>query len=316
MAEAAPEGKYDPARGWVELPGHVGYRFSSDRARGGASFVSFLNDAGVAFVDGDIGRMTVDALRFDTFFLANAITPSLHLRWERRRSAAQHRFMFLFFARGRGEIVSEGPVRAASEGGLYIIFPSGSPVDLIATHSVDVLLFTFDESTVLPISLTSDTVQDVSLSSSVLRASYASLRTLTRGATEIDPQMSSVVRGLVQQMARALSASITRPHRDHFIIGSEMIVREHVDPALTPDRIAVRLGVSRSTLDRSFGARGSSVAREIRRARARTALEAIDEEPGLSPEAVARRSGFASVASLRRSFVDALGVTLAEKRRR
>src|SRR5262249_19038006 len=89
-----------------------------------------------------------------------------------------------------------------------------------------------------------------------------------------------------------------------------MIATESDDATLAPSRIANRLGVSLRTLHRAYeGTPG--VAHELRRHRVdRAAVRLL--QPGLSylPIAeIAARSGFASLPTFNRAFVEVYGVS-------
>ena len=114
------------------------------------------------------------------------------------------------------------------------------------------------------------------------------LHLMSRGLIQLphDPQTSEVAGVSVAGRARTLIAAA------------------HTSPSTNPTTIADALGVPLRTLQRAFAAQGSSVARELRAARGRTAhaLLTAGSTAGHSVSRVARSSGFGSTASMRRAL--------------
>jgi len=128
------------------------------------------------------------------------------------------------------------------------------------------------------------------------------------GGGHLDPRVIDVLhmmsRSIIQLPAEVPTlgrGAVTRIQRARALI-AEM----HLDPATTPETIACALGIPLRTLQRDFSAKGSSIARELRRARARTAnalLASPASERGSAARS-ARDAGFRSVASMRRALVE------------
>jgi AraC-like DNA-binding protein len=83
-----------------------------------------------------------------------------------------------------------------------------------------------------------------------------------------------------------------------------LIAEMHLDPSTTPDSIATALGVPLRTLQRAFSRADSSIALELRRARASTAAALLSSPSAHRYTAArsARDAGFGSVASMRRAL--------------
>lgn len=96
-----------------------------------------------------------------------------------------------------------------------------------------------------------------------------------------------------------------------------MIAAAHTSAATTPATIADALGVPLRTLQRAFAAEGTSVARELRLARVRTAHDLVTggSTAGNGAARIARNSGFGSTASMRRALREFTEAALDDERR-
>lgn len=85
-----------------------------------------------------------------------------------------------------------------------------------------------------------------------------------------------------------------------------LIAGTHMYRSTTPATVADALGVPLRTVQRAFAADGTSLARELRSARARTARALIDGHPSTAGTSTrtAEHSGFGSVASMRRALLE------------
>ena len=83
-----------------------------------------------------------------------------------------------------------------------------------------------------------------------------------------------------------------------------LIAALHTDPELTPAGVADALGIPLRTVQRTLSAEGTSIANELRVARARTARSLQDSDAGRASgiARVARDAGFGSVSSMRRAL--------------
>lgn len=96
-----------------------------------------------------------------------------------------------------------------------------------------------------------------------------------------------------------------------------VIAATHTSAATTPATIADSLGVPLRTLQRAFAAEGTSVARELRRARVRTAHDLLTggSTAGNGAARIARNAGFGSTASMRRALREFPATTLEDEMR-
>lgn len=95
------------------------------------------------------------------------------------------------------------------------------------------------------------------------------------------------------------------------------IAATHTSPATTPATIADTLGVPLRTLQRAFAAEGTTVARELRLARAGTAHDLLTGvSTGVNGAAhIARTAGFGSTASMRRALREFTATTPRDETR-
>jgi len=114
------------------------------------------------------------------------------------------------------------------------------------------------------------------------------LHMMSRSIIQLPADVETLPPGAVTPLARARA----------------LIVEMHLDPATTPAGLAQALGIPLRTLQRVFADAGSSIAYELRRARAGTAaaLLASPSTRGQSATRTARDAGFGSVASMRRAL--------------
>lgn len=80
-----------------------------------------------------------------------------------------------------------------------------------------------------------------------------------------------------------------------------LVAALHTDPTLTPAGVADTLGTPLRTIQRTLSAEGTSVANELRVARARTARSLQESDAGRA-SGIARAAGFGSVSSMRRAL--------------
>lgn len=121
---------------------------------------------------------------------------------------------------------------------------------------------------------------------------------------------SSAIEQLAMEMAGAVLLDRTGPEwaqgTPHDVLRDRalgLISQECADPGLTPARIAAGVHASLRQLQAVFAESGTSIALELRRARARAAHTLLSDSrfDALSVEQVAEKSGFATSMSLRRA---------------
>lgn len=302
--------------GWHWLVGHRRYHHWPT-ANSGPWIMTFLTGAGLRVMRGDPRSLEMKAIRFNNFLIAHLRTPPLHVRWTRDRTPAQSRYMLLFV--NHGSITVEGAEHwASSGGGLCLIFPGTTPADIQSTEKSEVIIFTFEQSEVVPYMLTPSNIADIRPGTTVFRASYAYLQ-----ATVDEPQMAEqpeetpeVLRTLTREVARALAKSFLVEDESEatFLHAQRMVDQHSTEPDFDVDALASRCQVSRRTLDRLYARHGLSPAQEIRRSRAQRAIPLLAESTALTLEEVAAASGFRSITTMNRALKWAYGLSAGAMR--
>lgn len=308
---------YDDSRGWVGLQHHLVYRFSPSRQGDPQALSPFLANAGISISQGAPQGIEVEAVRFDSFIIGGLAVRDAALRWERDRPRAQNRCMFLLVSKGSLAVAGTGPRYIAPDGGVSILFPADTPIEIQIAGVAEFIIFSFDMDEVGSLVLSEDRVGDVTSKSSVYRAAYAYLHTLIRTADPDERETSSVLRSLTREMARALVTASFTSRQDRFGVYKNalaIIERRGREATLTPMAIAAELKVSSRTISRAFAEHDRSVARTISAHRANLALALISHDPSLSASSIAMSSGFANEQTLARAVKGAFGTSVGALR--
>ena len=316
MTNVHADEPFDPTHGWVGLSTHRYYDFPIGRPRSRAQsslFARFLRGAGLDPAEGSLDEIGIQAIRFDAFIAAHVVAARGALRWARQEAARRSRIVFLLVSRGLLELDGAAPTFVSEEGGISILFPSDKPVILRARQSVELVLFSFDVSEVLPLRLN---VGLRSPDNGILRSCYACLRAAISTWTPPQQPSSMVMRGLIRETARALVATAVDSAQDpsRFSQAMRVIEAEHANPLLNADRLAERLRVSRSTLVRDFHRHGTSIATALQHTRVRSLQGLMRACPDLSNNALAQGAGFGSVATMRRAVRAVRAQSIAQLR--
>lgn len=309
---------YDDSRGWVGLQHHAVYRFLSSRQGDPQALSQFLTEAGVTIVQAAPPSFECDAVRFDRFFVGRIAMRDAAFRWRRDRPLARQRCVFLLVSRGSLSVAGVGAHHVAPDGGISILFPDDTPIEVQISGAAEFLVFSFDMNEIGPGVLTEDRVGDVTTKSSVLRAAYAYLHTLIRTVDPDERETSAVLRALTREMARALvTASFTSRHdrSDVYKNALAIIERRGREATLTPMAIAVELEISGRTLSRAFAEHGRSVAKSLSIHRANLALVLVNNDPSLSMSEIATRAGFTNEQTLARAMKSVFGTSISALRR-
>lgn len=325
MTTSPPPVSYDPIQGWAGLTDHRRARIEVPAGSGSEPLAGLLADSGVKLLQPVVAPLRVDLLRFDAFVIARIVGPEssapevahrIGLLWERSRPASRRRCLFALSPGGGLELDGPAPHRVTDDGDVAVVFPGTHPVRISARRPLDVVLFSFEEDEILPLELNPRSTVLTSSACAVLRAVHAYLQTVLQGSTDARYEQTAALRALTGEMARALTRTAhPAPASQRALdLAAEILDAEHANPELTPDRIAVRLGVSRSTLARAFASRGTTLADELRHRRTRTAHRLLVADPTLPTRALAMRSGFRSVSSLERAVLAVLGRPLSDLR--
>lgn len=315
----------DEQIGWSDLVGHRRYRFDSTGAAPGL-IEAFLEGAGLHTTHGDPATLDLHVLRFDAFLVLLMQTPrikvddpSTHIRIRCERTAEwqQERFLFLFVNRGSISVEGDTPHWSSFGGGMCLIFPGRTPVDINITEPGEGILLSATQSELDPIALTPDTVGDVDPRSSVFRAAYAFLHASTM--SPLTPQTdeaegdATALRVMIREIARGITKAATASSKSLglFYRAQRIIDQRAHDPDFDIDTLAAQCLVSRRTLDRTYSNQGLRTAQELRRARARIALPLVTSDTPPPARDIAAASGFRSVDSLSRALKEAYGSQLA-----
>ncbi|MGO3886357.1 MAG: helix-turn-helix domain-containing protein [Mycetocola sp.] len=148
------------------------------------------------------------------------------------------------------------------------------------------------------------------------RAMHGYLASVANGAAPAAGESLTASRLIIEMAGAVLRerrspAQEQRPHgfSDLWSHAIAVIVNESSDPALDPTLLAHRVGCSLRRLQTEFAAHGTTVATEIRRERAHTALTMLRDtgRQGQSSAETARRSGFGSTSTMYRAVSDFYG---------
>lgn len=313
----------DLSLGWADLRGIM--RFS--HARGDATHIAhlraFIEGAGFRIVDGDVGAVKLQALRYSHAAIAHVTAQPFRIEWIRSRVNARTRYLFVFINRGSIEFDGVGEHWSNSRGGLGIIFPGATPVTLTAPEGCEAVFFSFDQREIDPLTLTAASLRDVPPTSAVLRAAYAYLQAAVqvpagpRTNHSDEDDCPAALRTLTKDVARALVLTSQSLDAEKLLVerAKAHILASYRDPHFSTERLAQLCDVSRRTLERAFQSSGLRVLQEIRRQRVQHAMSIVAMDPPLPLDVVAAVSGFGSRSAMSRSFLDVYGVSPSAARR-
>lgn len=267
---------------------------------------AFADEAGFRVLEGDPVRLAIQSVAFPSHTIAHVRSAPFTIEWSRERADTRSRCVFVFVNRGVLELSGPGADWTTDGGGLCIIFPGPDPVRIRGREESEMIFFSFDTGEIEPLSLDHNAIGPISATSPVFRASYAYLHAACVDPTSghDDAAESGILRSLTRDVARSLVlASTTTRHRDRLLAAARSIIaQEYRDARFSPTRLAARLRVSRSTLERAFRQNALHVAQEIRRHRAHHAMTLLSSDPSLSIDLIARASGFGSRSAMGRAF--------------
>lgn len=190
---------------------------------------------------------------------------------------------------------------------------SGPEVTFSATEPADIVLAVSQGTVIREMGLGPGTGRAITripvnrmLASTLNSALILAFELVDADSRKLDPRVIDflhlMARGLLQ-LPRDPQAS------EEFEVGATerarvLIAGAHTSPRTSPTTIADALGIPLRTLQRAFAAEGSSLARELRTARARTAHALLTSGSAVAggATAIARDSGFGSTVSMRRAL--------------
>lgn len=147
------------------------------------------------------------------------------------------------------------------------------------------------------------------------------LRSLARQGAELPAaQHDAVLQATLSLMATAFETLAVSggadPRRNLMARISGHILKNLADPALTPERVAAALGLSRRQLHRVFGMSGWTVERWIWHQRLLRCRQELDLREKTPISQIAFRWGFSDAAHFSRAFRDAFGASPRDYRNR
>lgn len=266
------------------------------RSASSATLDSVTEASGLRRIEGDPTQGSFDLVRTRRF----SVIRITGIRGE-MEYAVGGRIAFLFVVRGNLRLSAPEHRYASSGESVFIVFPGIEQVRLSSDSPVEVIGLAFQQEVISPIRVSADSVELLHPDSTVFVASCAMLRALLSSDDPLTPNTSEAVCTLIEGAARGLVDAVSRPEHSLAERAIQIIALEHRDATLTPGRIAERLGVSTSTLNREFSGYSQGVSAQIRRHRAMTAVSLRAANPRLSLAELSEMAGFGSVDSMRRA---------------
>ncbi len=255
--------------------------------------------------DGDPGRVAINALLFDSFTIAQFKCGPVSMLRERRAEGSGERFWLILCTKGRLDVSMAGKPLAAFSEQFFVIPPGSERLTFMVPEYCEGMLFTFHRSEVEPLRPEAAKLREETLRAPLGRASFGYLKGILDSDSGTIGDDTTTLRTLVREVARAIvrTSTVVDPATECLFESAQWVLQaEFTNPEFNAAQLAQRLGVSRSTLDRAYSARGCRIAQEIRRARAEYAKSRLDQYPSWSRSLVAHLAGFGSGVSLRRAL--------------
>lgn len=261
--------------------------------------------------------MRVRALRFDAFIIAQVKTDPIVIEWARSRPSAQGRYLFMFVNRGAVSFDNSSRVWTNPSGGLCLIYPGDTPVEVQMDDASEFVVFSFDQAEIEPYVLSPTNMDEAHTGSTAFRAIYAYLQAATeQPRVKEDAKDSRILRTLTQDVARAVASAAMGDWASNGVFQqAQRVIHEQAsDPGFDVNQLAAQCGVSRRTLNRIYAKHDIQAAAEILRTRTQKAMALISENHALGIETVAAASGFNSLSTMARAFKKAYGTSPADLR--
>ncbi|MFB7843781.1 helix-turn-helix domain-containing protein [Microbacterium sp. NPDC056052] len=277
----------------------------------------FLRGAGLRVLNGDPQLMRVRALRFNAFMIAQVQSGAMAIEWTRTRPHSHRRYLFMFVNRGAISFDGDSRVWTNLSGGLCLIFPGRTPVDVHIDEASEFVVFSFDQAEIDPYVLSPTNMDEAKTRSTAFRAIYAYLQAVTeQPRIKEDEKDSRILRALTQDVARTVAiAAMGDWGSDGVFQHAQRVIHEQaVDPDFDVDQLATQCGVSRRTLNRIYAKHDLHAAAEILRTRTQNAMALISENHAIGVETVAAASGFNSLSTMARAFKKAYGTSPSDLR--
>lgn len=248
-------------------------------------------------------RMHVRGVRLNSLGAIRLTTRPLTLELPRATPAHQCQALFLFVEGGTVDVLGESTRSLAPGARLCAIAPGSAPVVITAMTEARMLLFSFDQGDVAPLTFSEQTLREHVDAGLIGRVAFAYLAELTQAA-DADGHPVRELRELTREIARSLVRVFTTPAApgDTTVQRARRIMeRVYARPDVGVEDIAQELGVSRRALERSFAAAGQAVAAALRDVRTQHAIAAMARDPARPLREIAAENGFGSIDSFRRA---------------
>ncbi|GIT78693.1 hypothetical protein LLS1_03620 [Leifsonia sp. LS1] len=245
-------------------------------------------------------RMT----RFPELTFAHANLPRAVVEWPRDELSLTRAAIILCVS---GHVVG-APAEAMLQRrpGLFLVPPGVEPVAFETRSPLNEILYISAPAALLSdLDLTARRARSrPELPAGVLAPLAAFAISLSSGSLG-NPLVVGPLRAAAMEVAHSLARLIAEGDPSELTLFSRavrLIVDNHADARLTVPRLATLAGVSQRTLQAAFASEGTTVARELRATRTRTAAELRRRSPDLPAADVARAAGFGSVSTLYRAL--------------
>jgi len=270
-----------------------------------AALAGYMAQANLRFVELSRAQPVIASIAdFPAQTFARIVLPPATILWPRDRHS-RDRLVVLRASEASFEMVSDGLI-LRRDPDFFLVAPGVEPVEFRAlAPTTELLYMSTDVSALGPVEV--PTSQDEipgpipdALAAPLVGLIGALASRGPRGATTAEP-LASVAR----EVARSLVGLFTEDEgagRGLFTAAIAVIAREHHRVDLSPATIAARLRVATRTLQTAFTQRGTTISRELRAARVRTARALRRAEPALSTGRLAEAAGFGSASALHRAL--------------
>ncbi|MGP6169736.1 hypothetical protein ACTU6V_00830 [Microbacterium sp. A204] len=236
--------------------------------------------------------------------LAMVTAPRVTVRWK-RDEASRARTLLLFARKGKLSVSTQGPV-VRRGGNAIMLLPSDRPAEVSVMEPRSELIYISAGAGIVPplaLDLSND-VQGSPLPWHRIAPLYAFVHAVCTSppTTGDEPDvLAACSEAIVESCARTIVGDISA--QGGVVLRVRAFIAEyHNNPNLTLASISDRFGIATRTLQAAFSTHGSTVRRELREARTRTAQGLRRTHPQLSQSQVARLSGFASLSAMYRSL--------------
>ncbi|MGM7699832.1 hypothetical protein [Microbacterium sp. A84] len=236
--------------------------------------------------------------------LAMVTTPRVRVRWK-RDEASKARTLLLFARKGKLSVSTQGPVVRRGDNAIMLL-PSDRPAEISVTGPQSELMYISAGAGVVPplaLNLSND-VQGTALPWHRIAPLYAFVHAVCASPppAEDEPDaLAACSEAIVESCARTIIGDISA--QGSVVLQVRAFIAEyHTNPNLTLPSISGRFGIATRTLQAAFSTQGSTVRRELRQARTRTAQGLRRTHSQLSQAQVARLSGFTSLSAMYRSL--------------